>query len=105
MSWNDSNNDRHVIAERLINKLSSLYPSVCKFRVVTFGGKTARCFFSAFKFTENPFNERDNANLLYPKREFADTINHFSGIAVVRNENSFPVNLMDGVLVFERIGL
>jgi len=100
MTWRDENGFRHTLLELYIDKLSGSYIPDVKYKVFKFGGKTVHVNISSDLFENSPFQPVDS---FFSQYLFNDDINNFAGIRIVRRDDGFPANPIDGDILFDGI--
>lgn len=104
MLWNDRNNLRYTIADRIANRIDSTYNGDISFNVFTFKGKKAKITSMATNSSDNPFNDLIDLRDCYVDLDnYKDAINRLSGVRIVRNATRYPKSPLDGDIVFEGI--
>jgi len=98
MSWNDSDNTRYDIAERFIRKLSAVYPGSVRYSIFIFGGQPFAMVFAA-----GSEEDIDTPSLICSADAYGDSASHFYGVRVVRNTDHYPLNPIDGDIIFDGI--
>lgn len=98
MTWNDPDDIRYDIAERFIRKLTSVYPGSVQYSLFSFGGQPFSMVFAAGS-EEN----LDDPNLICGADAYGDSASHFYGVRVVRNTDHYPLNPIDGEIIFDGI--
>jgi hypothetical protein len=101
MSWNDENGFRHDLAKRFISKVSGSYPAEVLYKIFTFGGQKIKLSVTANLESDNQFNTLNSE--FYQQYLFNDSLNNFAGIRVVRREDAFPSNPIDGEILFDGV--
>ena len=104
MLWNDRNNLRYTIADRIANRIESTYNGDVSFNLFTFKGKKAKITSMATNSSNNPFNDLIDLRDCYVDLDnYKDAINRLSGVRIVRNATRYPNSPLDGDIVFEGI--
>lgn len=104
MLWNDPNDLRYDVVDRLTNRIESTYPGNVYYNLFTFNGQRAKITTMAANSIEDPFNDLiDLENCHVELDKYKDEINRFAGIRLVRNKNRYPQSPLDGEIVFEGI--
>jgi len=101
MSWNDEGGFRHDLAKRFVSKVSGSYPAEVLYKIFTFGGQKIKLSVTADLESNNQLSALNSE--FYQQYLFNDTLNNFAGIRVVRREDSFPSNPIDGEILFDGI--
>ena len=101
MSWNDENGFRHDLAKRFISKVSGSYPAEVLYKIFTFGGQKIKLSVTADLESNDQFNILNSD--FYQQYLFNDSLNNFAGIRVVRREDGFPANPIDGEILFDGV--
>lgn len=100
MTWRDSGKLRHTIAHRYVENLLNTYPGNVKYKIFKFGGKTIHINFSSDLTSNNPYATSQN---FFQQYLFKDPINKFNGIRIVRRDDAYPANPVDGEIIFDGI--
>jgi len=98
MAWNDPDDNRYDIAERFIRKLSAVYPGSVRYSVFSFGGQPFEMVFAA-----GSEDDVENPLLICGADAYGDSASHFYGVRVVRNTDHYPLNPIDGEIIFDGI--
>jgi len=101
MNWNDSNNVRYTVAQRMIDKFSSSYPGSLEYNIFTFGGKETAVLFTSYLYNTNPLDNPPEEEQCWVQNDFVDYINNVSGYRVVRKQGSFPLTPIDGNILYD----
>jgi Concanavalin A-like lectin/glucanases superfamily/Kelch motif len=100
MTWKDRNKTRHIISDLYVQKVGHTYPGLSLFKIFKFGGENIHLSFSSALSSSNPYA---TSSSLQDQYLFTDPINKFAGIRIVRREDAFPANPIDGEIVFDGI--
>ena len=101
MSWNDENGFRHDLAKRFVSKVSGSYPAEVLYKIFTFGGQKIKLSVAADLESNNQVSALNSK--FFQQYLFNDSINNFAGIRVVRREDGFPSNPIDGEILFDGV--
>ena len=101
MSWNDENGFRHDLAKRFINKVAGAYPAEVLYKIFTFGGQKIKLTVAADIEEESQLSTIDTE--FFQQYLFNDKINNFAGVRVVRRDDAFPANPIDGDIIFDGV--
>lgn len=102
-TWNDRYNDRITIFKNIINTINNTYPDKVKFNLVSFGGEKVEIetiLDSSISFS-TIVNERSYYTI---KRSIYENSNYdFAGVRILRRTDRFPINPIDGTIVFDGV--
>ena len=99
-SWSDKGGTRFLLAQDLINRISSTYPGIVKYNIFSCNGKPISVSSMAVALAGNPFDkffEKPPAYLAVDP--FTQIDNNFAGVRVVKKTGSYPQNPLDGNII------
>ena len=98
MTWNDNPGMRHDVARRFIERSAATYPGDLNYNLVRFNGLPVNVtLFGVLETNELEANNLTSLSTTF----FEDQENNFAGVRVVRNEDRYPQNAVDGEIVQE----
>ena len=101
MLWNDNGGFRYDLAKRYINRVAGAYPAEVLYKIFKFGGQKVKLTIGADLESSNQLSQLRTE--FFQQYLFGDSIINFTGIRVVRREDGFPSNPIDGDIIFDGI--
>lgn len=97
-TWNDNQGLRHNLAKEMVDRLQATYPGEIRYNLMTYGGIPININF--FAVVESDEINTNNVAAV-SQSFFSDQESGYAGVRIVRNQNNFPTNPLDGDVIYE----